>query len=287
VGVYICLLLVVFLWGSSNVAVKAALSEFNPAALVFWRHLTGAVVLLAVLCATRRFTWLKAREWPAVFALSFFGVFLYQMLQTTGLVLTTATNSGWLGLLAPVFIALFSFAFLGEQPTWAKVAGITLAFGGALGLTLGDLTSLRWSSESLLGDGLVLLAAVSWAAFSVLTRGLAINRPPLVVTTYTFLAGVLLLTPVAPWPTSLQLTGLSLRAWSILAYLAVGCSAVAYLLWYRILGRMEASRAGAWLYLTPVVTTLTAALIGEKLMPSSLGYGAVILSGVWLVNWSK
>jgi drug/metabolite transporter (DMT)-like permease len=111
VRAYVYLLLVVFLWGSANVAVKAVLPDFNPAVLVFWRHLVAALVLLAALCGTRRFAWLRPHEWPAVFTLGFFGVFLYQMLQTTGLVLTTATNSGWIGSLAPVFIALFSFTF--------------------------------------------------------------------------------------------------------------------------------------------------------------------------------
>lgn len=286
-GVYLNLLLVVFLWGSANVAVKAALPDFPPAALVFWRHLVAALFLLGVLSFTGQFTLLEKREWPGILILGLFGVSLYQLCQTAGLVLTTAANSGWLGLMAPVFIVLFSTIFLKERLTWSKAAGIALAFAGALGLTLGGSSGFHRAAGAPLGDALILLAAVCWAVFTVLARRLATNRAPLVVTTYTFLVGVSLLVPTGPWIGGLRLSGLTVTGCLMMAYLALGCSAVAYLLWYRILGRMEASRAGTWLYLTPLVTSLLAVLIGEQLTAAGLGFGLVTLAGVWLVSRSR
>jgi drug/metabolite transporter (DMT)-like permease len=73
--------------------------------------------------------------------------------------------------------------------------------------------------------------------------------------------------------------------WVAIVFLGVVCSGLAYIFWYDALQTLPVAQTGAFLYLEPVSTVIVAAIIlGEKLLLATIFGGALILSGVWLVN---
>ncbi len=287
-GVYLKLILAVAAWGASFVATKVALRELAPVALVWLRFALGVALLGAVALARRQPLRLSARELGYFALLGFIGITLHQWLQSNGLVTAQAGTTGWIIASIPVFIALLGWLFLKEQLTWLRAAGILLAMGGVLlVVSRGQPGRLFAAGFGAPGDVLILLSAPNWAIFSVLSRP-GLKRQPAAQMMFFVMTFGWLFTSAQAALGGVSLTGvssLSAAGWLSVAFLGVICSGLAYIFWYDGLQAVPAARAGVFLYLEPLVTVVTAALVlGEPLLPVVLAGGAVILAGVWLVN---
>jgi len=280
-------LLAVVFWGTSFVATKLALRELSPSTLIFLRFTQGSLLMAAMLLF-RRETSLPPREtWGWLFLMGFVGIFVHQLLQVHGLKLTTATTTGWLIGLIPLWTAVLSRIVLKESMTPQKVAGLGLGFVGALLLiTRGDVSARLLSLPATRGNLLVLLSTVNWAVYSVLGHGTLRKLGAVRATAGAMILGWLMLAPLfiaeAGWR---ELRHVSAIGWIAVLFLGVGCSGLGYLFWYGALERLEASRVAALLYLEPLVTLVLAALIlGERAGWLTLLGGAVVLFGVLLVE---
>jgi drug/metabolite transporter (DMT)-like permease len=132
----------------------------------------------------------------------------------------------------------------------------------------------------------VFLSAPNWAIFTVLSKPALARRPPTLVIAYVMLLGWLALLPLflanSGWH---RLPELSLAGWAGLLFLGLFCSGLAYIFWYGALQAADASQVAAFLYLEPLVTLVTAAVVlGEPVTPWTLAGGMAVLAGVWLVN---
>jgi drug/metabolite transporter (DMT)-like permease len=279
--------LAVLFWGASFVATKTALREATPFAIIGARFGIGLVVLLAVLAWRREWRPVPAPDVARFALLGFIGILVHQWLQVNGMRTTTATNTGWMVALMPVFTALLARALLGERLTPVRLSGIALAFTGALVvLGRGRIDPAMLQLPSARGDLLVFLSAPNWAIFSVLSKPLLRRYPVALVMSNVFLFGLLFVVPLTfrehAWE---QLARLSGAGWAGVLFLGVLCSGVAYVFWYDGLRAADASQVAAFLYFEPLVTVIVAGrVLGEAITPATLGGGAVILAGVWLVN---
>jgi drug/metabolite transporter (DMT)-like permease len=219
--------------------------------------------------------------------LGFVGVALHLTIQAVGLRLTTASNTSWLVSLSPVFIALLSWLFLGETFGGWRIAGFAIAMGGALLIVVaqaGGFDILRLPST--LGDGLAFASAITWATFSVLSKRAAGLKPPAVLMAHVMTLGGLMTLPTfiarRGW---LEFAYLDTDGWLALGFTVVFVSALAYLFWYDALAELDASQAGVFLYLSPLVTAgLAAILLHEPMRPLALMGGGAVLFGVWMVT---
>jgi drug/metabolite transporter (DMT)-like permease len=280
---FLAFVAVVF-WGISFVATKAVLREVSPVTVIFTRFAIAAIVLL---CVVRS---LPPRDsWGSLALMGFVGVFVHQMLQAYGLTMTTATNTGWLIGLIPIWSAVLSAIFLRERfGTW-KIAGLAGGFAGALlVITRGDLSTGLLARPSTLGDLLILVSTINWAVYSVLGHGTIRRLGPRRASSGAMLFGALMLTPVfiaqRGWR---EIPRLSPTGWGALLFLAIGCSALGYLFWYGALERVEVSRVAALLYAEPLVTFVAAAiLLGERVGMTVVMGGALVLIGVLISQYA-
>jgi drug/metabolite transporter (DMT)-like permease len=280
-------LVAIVVWGASFIATKTALGEVGSFAIITLRFGMGVVVLLVTVAARGQLRWPSRRELALFALLGFQGVLLHQLLQVTGLRFTSATNTGWMVALIPVFTALLARGFLREHLTAMQTGGIALAFAGAL-VVLGHgwprLPPLH--AAATWGDFLVFLSAPNWAVFSVLSKPALRSRPAALVMTWVLLLGWLMTLPFFAvthgWT---DLAALSARGWTAILFLGVFCSGAAYIFWYDSLVAADASRVAAFLYLEPLVTVAVAGwLLHEAITAATLAGGAIILIGVWLVQ---
>jgi drug/metabolite transporter (DMT)-like permease len=280
---FLAFVAVVF-WGISFVATKAVLREVPPVTAIFTRFAIAAVVLL---CVVRSFP--PREAWGPLALMGFVGVFIHQMLQAYALTMTSATNTGWLIGLVPIWSAVLSAIFLQERFGRWKIVGLAGGFAGALlVVTRGELSARVLGSPSTIGDVLILVSTVNWAVYSVIGHDTIRRLGPRRATSGAMLFGALMLAPVfavqrgwREWP-RLTSTG-----WGALFFLAIGCSALGYLFWYGALERVEVSRVATLLYAEPLVTFIAAAfLLGERVSGIVMAGGALVLVSVVIAQYA-
>jgi drug/metabolite transporter (DMT)-like permease len=276
--------LAVIFWGISFVATKAALEDVAPVTLVFLRFAIASVVLLIVVRELP-----PRHAWPSLALMGFVGVFIHQMLQSYALTMTSATSTGWLIGVTPIWSALLSAMFLRERFGFWKIAGLAAGFAGALlVVTKGDFSPSMFGRPSTTGDLLILLSTVNWAVYSILGHKTIRALGPRRATSGSMLFGTIMLTPffVAQkgWR---QIPNLSPTGWTALLFLALCCSALGYLFWYGALEHIEVSRVAALLYAEPLVTFVAAALLlGERVSAIVVVGGILVLAGVLIAQYS-
>ena len=284
---YIELTFAAVAWGVSFIATKIAVQQVNPAVVVFLRFAIGAVIMLAILLARRQLTLPTLKEGLYYALLGFIGISFHQWLQSTGLVTAQASTTSWIVSTSPVFIALLGWFFLKEKLGLNTIFGIMLAsLGVLLVVSKGSLSSLISGNFGTTGDLLVLISAPNWAIFSVLSRSALKDKAALFVLFYVILFGWLFTSiPFVATHGWLEIAHLNTTGWLAVAFLGIGCTALAYIFWYDGLQAIPASRAGVFLYIEPLISLVVAAvLLGEAITLVALLGGGLILAGVWLVN---
>ena len=277
----------VIVWGASFIATKIALRDVSPLTVVWTRFAIGTLVLVVFAAARRERVRISPRDLAACALLGLQGITFHQWLQSTALVTSSAATSGWIVASTPVFIAVLGWLVIGERLSAAQAAGIGLAAAGVLlVVTRGDVTQLMHGRFGAPGDILIVLSAPNWAIFSVLSRGMLRRHSAallvLLVTVAGWLGSSVLL---AAGPGLGELTRITAHGWVAIVFLGVLCSGAAYIFWFDALKALSASRAGAFLYLEPIVAQLVAAaVLGEAIHAVTVTGGIVVLAGVWLVN---
>lgn len=274
----------ILFWGVSFVATKAALDDVRPVTLIFVRFAIAVVVLLAIVRELP-----PRAAWAPLALMGFVGVFIHQMLQSYALTMTSATSTGWLIGITPIWTAILAAIFLRERFGFWKVIALGGGFLGALlVVTRGDLSAQAFRRPSTTGDLLILLSTINWAVYTVVSQRTIRTFGPRIATSASMLFGTLMLAPVfiaqRGWR---DVPHLTTKGWVALLFLALCCSAIAYLFWYGALERIEASRVASLLYAEPLVTFAAAALLlGERPSPVILIGGVVVLASVVLAQYA-
>lgn len=237
---------------------------------------------------------------PKIWLLSLAGCSLHYWTQTLGLSMTTPDRASIYAATGPIVILLIGRAFLGERLGRRKILGILLAMAGALVVSMPELlipsssqlvTSAalqpgRPDFQMILGDLLVLLSIALWACFTVGGKSLSRTIPAHILTARMTYAGTLTVIPIALLESGGSLShlwNLPAQVWGALAFLGIGCSFGATLLYMKALKNLEAGQVGAFLYTVPPMTCLLTWLQGG--MPPQTGViigGLTVLAGVWL-----
>lgn len=279
----------IVLWGISFVATKAALRELPPVPLIALRTGMGVALLLVMLAARRQPLVPPRAEWRWLAGMGFVGIFVHLLIQAEGLKYTSATNTGWLIGLIPIWSAALAAIFLRERFGRWKIAGLAVGFAGALivvtrGRPFGELLGV----PSTRGDLLILASTLNWAICTIMGHGTLRRLGAARATAGAMFLGWAMLVPLflaqRGWT---YYTDLSPTTWGAVLFLGIGSSGLGYLFWYGALERIEASRVAAFLYIEPLVTLAAAsAWLGERAGPATIVGGIVLLAGVALVQYA-
>lgn len=281
---YLQLLLAIIFWGTSFVATKTLLYEIKPVTIIILRLVLAIILLTAIAVYTKRaFTInLKSHRWILMLAL--IAVF-HLWIQVTGLQFTTASNTGWIIGTAPIFMAILGFIFYKERVTILQVSGILIALTGLLLLIgKGDITNISLIQNK--GDLLVLGSAFTWGVYSMVNKKISLTYPPLMTILYLFLMMAIIIIPFnLNLAVIISVIKLSLVGWSLILFLGVFCSGIAYVIWAQALRDMESAKVGAFLYFEPIVTVIAAAFfLSEEITLLMIFSGVLITAGVFIVN---
>jgi drug/metabolite transporter (DMT)-like permease len=267
------------IWGGMYVVSKYVLAFVPPLTLVLARLVVGALTLAVVALLSRQPTPAR-RELPFLALLGFVGLCVSMVAQFAGTRLSTAANGALITSATPAFLVLFAWPILGERLTLARVVGLALATAGVAATILlaGDPIELAGGAGLLLGNALLVVAAVTWALYSTLSRLAARRLPVLVVTLYATIFGALFTGLLAPIELAADRPGpIPPLAWLGVAYLGVVSTAGAFYLWNKSIALLGAGLPAILFFAQPVVGGLLGALLlGEQLGPPFFVGGALI-----------
>lgn len=277
-------LAVITFWGFSFIATKYVLSEINPLSIVFLRQIFGFILLFFILIKQGKSFVVNPKDLKWVLVLAVIA-WLHLWIQVTGLQWTTASNTGWIIGITPVFMTILGLIFFKEKLTGMQIFGIAAAFFGLMLLvSKGDLSSIDFISNR--GDLLIVGSTLTWAAYSLVSKKITLKYSPVVTTLYLFLFVAVITAPLAISKQSLNaVINLSFVGWISILFLGFFCSGVAYVLWAKALSEMNASKVGAFLYIQPFITFFGSWLyLDEEITIITLLSGIIIIGGVVLVN---
>jgi len=277
---------VVFIWGVNFSAVKFALGGLAPLAFNTLRFGVATVVLLTIMRLRGESFWLRRQDILPVFILGFSGHTLYQALFINGMARTTPAIGALLMATSPLFVVIYGMLLGLERPRRTVIAGILLSFVGTLLLIAGGQGELSLRRETLLGDLMILLAAMMWAAYTLGGKSLLGRYSPLKLNALTMIPGTLLLALIsAPALAGQDWGAVSAGQWGAWAYSTTFAVVVAYVLWYTSVQRVGGARTAVYSNLTPVVATVASwLLMGERLAPLQILGAAVVIAGILLAR---
>jgi len=281
---YLLLIIMVVIWGVNFSLVKWALSELSPLAFNAVRFTLAAGFILALLLLLEGWQPIPPADMLKIFGLGLLGNSLFQVLFIEGIWRTTAGNSSLLLSTNPLWTAALSVALGRERLAGATWAGIGLASLGVILVTIGSGAGFSLAGTRILGDLLILLAALAWALYSVLSKDLLRRYSPLRLTALAMVTGSLGLWIFAiPAVLRQNWSAVSWKAWGALVYSGTLAIAGAYVIWAMGVKRIGPARTAVFSNLTPIVAFIVAFLIlGEPVTwLQGLG-GAAILYGVSL-----
>jgi drug/metabolite transporter (DMT)-like permease len=277
------------LWAVSFVATKVALAVVPPLLVVTLRLVISAACFAPWLLAPGGARGIAG--WRGVLQLvwlSLLGTGLHYGLQTVGLQYTTASHASLYAVTAPITILFVSAFMLGERITARKAMGVALAVVGVL-LVMGprQLVALQLGAH-IKGDLLVLASIVMWGLFTVFGKPLTAELGAIKATAWVTVIGALWTLP-AGWheqqALDFSLASITLEAWGALAFLGVGCSFLATLLYFVALQQTESQKVGVYLYTIPPLTAVVALLyLGEIPTLYLVSGAALVLAGVALTE---
>ncbi len=280
-------LFAVIVWGASFIATKIAVGEISPIAVVWLRFAMGIPILLLAVVLRKQFAFPKGNEWWYFALLGFLGISFHQWLQSNGLKTAQATTTAWIVSTSPAFIAILGWMVLKEKLNLMQSSGIVLAMVGVLAVvSKGDLSTIAVGGFGSYGDFLILISAVNWAVFSILSRRGLKNHPSTRMTFWVMTIGWLI-TSVAFLANKsyIDIPLLDTRGWIAMIFLGIFTTGFAYIAWFDALAQLPAAQTGAFLFVEPLTSMVVAAIIlNEQVTLVSILGGAIILVGIWLVN---
>jgi drug/metabolite transporter (DMT)-like permease len=282
VEVHGALLIVQLLFASLGVAGKIALRELSPFALIAFRTPLAALVFLGIRAA-QPWERVAPRDLVALATQALFGIVINQLLFIQGLQRTTATNAVVIGTLIPVFTVGVALVLRHERATWHKLAGLAVAFAGAM--TLVGAGRFEAGGERLTGNLCIVGNSLVFAIYLVISRPILARYSTLTVVAWTFAFGAIGVLPFGARDLIAQAPQLGWKTWTAALYIVALPTVSTYFLNGFALKRAPASLVAIYIYVQPFIgALLAAALLRERPTPATAVGGVLIGLGIWQVT---
>lgn len=270
-------LFAVFVWGISFVCTKVVLTDLPPVSIAFFRQFIAIVPLVFLVRSKKENFKIQKNELLIFILATFFGIVLYFYFENKGLTLTTASNASMLVSAVPAFVLISESIF---KRTKIALSSLLCVIASILGVyfVIFDSGTPDFSSDTIIGNLLILCALFSWIVYTFLSDKLGKKYSSLKMTTLQTFFSIPLFTPfildeVKYWqiPSTISVFNL--------IFLGVFCSALAYVFYLFGIKTLGPVLPSALLNLIPVVTIFTGVLfLNESISPFQI-IGTILIIG--------
>jgi drug/metabolite transporter (DMT)-like permease len=261
------------LWGIAFPFLRIAVPEFGPFALMEVRVLLAAAILVPLVLARRRLPDVLT-HWRGIIAIGLLQYAVPFCLLAYALQALSAGYGSVINASAPLFAGLIARLWLGERPDASRATGLALGLAGV--------ALLAWNKLQGAGgqDGLAviasILAALCYGAAAVLARRHLAGVNPMAVAGGSIATAALVLLPFSIWlwPDSVPSTS----AWSIAVALGVLCTAVAFVLYFRLIESVGPSKAITVTFVIPVFGVASGVLFLHETVTTTMIAGGIVVA---------
>lgn len=273
-------LLLAFAWGLNWPVIKIVLSAVPPFSLR-WLGLGSGALLLALVALVQRKSLLPgAAAWPSIAVGGTLTIAGFNFCTAFAQLNTSTSRAAVLTYTMPMMAAVLAWWFLGERPGRRGAWALALGSAGLAVLAWPVLAGVAANPDaSARGLAFPLLAALFWAAGTVATKRWPPVGDRIVITAWQLALGAACGAIAAPLAGETLPSTLEPRVAWALAYHIVVATALAYVLWARLLDSLSATVSSLTVLAAPVVGVLGAmALVGDR--PSAAdGLGFLLVLG--------
>ncbi len=265
---YLWMLLNTLVWGASFIVVKPALDITSPLRHLLFRYLLAVIFSLPILYHYwPQIKKLKQKLFP-VFWIELLGTVLALWILYEGLHLTSAIEANLLTMTLPVFLTIGGILFLKEKEERHEFIGLTITLMGTTLLVFSPLVigGTGLTGLSFQGNILITASMIISAIYYLLAKKYYQKLPKFLVTTLSFYVGLIGFTLASGWELFIAnhytfLEGLKLiqleftqfEVWRAAGYMALFGSIIGLTAYYKGQDGIEASEAGLFTYLQPLV----------------------------------
>jgi drug/metabolite transporter (DMT)-like permease len=281
-GLIVC----VALWGTVFIAAHELLPELDAFQIVTLRFMILIAVFGAVLLA--RSDWrprLERHEWPLLLIAAVAAVPVSQIPIIDGQRFLSPPITALVVTLSPAIAAVLAALVHRERLSRRGAAGFAIALAGiAMIVVLGAGSGAQLEASDPLRASLAVLSPIAWAAYTLMSKPLSERHHPIGLAGMIMIVGAIAMTPLLPHALD-GAAELSAAGWAWMVFLAIGGTAVPYVLWSISLQSMPVNKTAAFMYLVPVFALLwTALFLGQPPTAVAIGGGVVVLAGVALTQ---
>lgn len=271
------------LWGASFLFMRLGAVEFGPVALSFVRVVGASLLLLPLLAYQRQLGALR-QHWRPLLIVGLTNSALPFMFFNYAALSINAGLSAVFNAATPLFGAVIAWLWLRDTLTPPRIAGLAIGFAGVLWLVW-DKAGLKsgTAGNASLAVLACLAATVLYGFSASFTKRYLTGVPPMAVAAGSQVAAVLFLAAPAVWwwPATLP----DARAWSYALVLAVACTGIAYVIFFRLIANVGPANAISVTFLIPVFAVVWGGLFLHEQVSMVMALGcAVILLGTSLVT---
>jgi drug/metabolite transporter (DMT)-like permease len=268
-------------WGLNWPVTKYVLAQWPPLSARGLTGVAGALVLALYAVSRGISLHVPRHQWSRLCVSAVLNVSLWMAVMGYALVYLPASEATVVAYTAPIWTALIAWPLLGERMTLLRVVALFMAFAGLLMLFGG--VEMSAGLAKLPGIVLALGGAIGFAFGTIFLKKWPIQLPGVPAAAWQIglgclpvaLAGIVFEQP--------ELTALNAGGWAALVYMTFGQFCIAYVAWFAALERLPASVASIATMLVPVIgVTVSAAALGEPLGPAKITALVLTVGGVAL-----
>jgi drug/metabolite transporter (DMT)-like permease len=274
-----------FFFGTNVIAVKK-ISPFyiSPISLGYLRMLFATLVFLILPFFYKKHEKIKREDLPAILLAALTGISLNQILSINGIANTNPIHASLLNMATPIFVSILAAFFLKDGFGRSKIIGLAMGISGAWLMIITKNHGVSQNPATLIGDFMVLLAAVCYSSYLVLIKNITGKYHFITILKYVFLTGTILSTPYCYSDfIKIQWTEIPSSAYYWFFHVLFLATFLAYLLMNWGVQQWGPSKTGSFVYFQPLFGTLASIFIlNEELTVLKIIAGALIIAGVWI-----
>ena len=274
----------VAIWGTTFVSTKILIQHgLTPSEIFFYRFVLAYICMWNI--SRKKLFANRIKDELLLFLAGLCGGTIYFLTENTALGITLASNVSLIVCTSPILTTFLSYLFKRKEPftrhllygSFMALIGVGLVvFNGSFILKINPL-----------GDFLSLTAALMWAFYCLILKQLDSRYSTVFITRKVFFYGIMTTLPVflfrpLHWDTSLMLQPV---VWGNLLFLGIIASMLCFISWNACVKELGAVQSTNYIYIVPLVTLLTSAIIiDEKITVIALSGCFLILCGVYLAE---
>jgi len=287
---YLLLTLSALFWSGNFVLSRGMHAAIPPVSLAFWRW-TVALLIIAPFGLRHLYEQriLLKQHGRFMFFQGILGVTGFNTLIYLALQSTTAINAVLVNSCIPILIVIVSWLVYGERLSMKQSIGVLISLSGVLLIIAkGDVAALQHLTFNR-GDLLVLVAALVWAFYTANLRNYPKDLHPIAYQTGIMLVGVIFLLPC--WLFEIQ-SGkqmqINIATTLTIGYVALFASVLAFICWTKAIRKVGANRAGPFIHLMPVFSTILAIIfLDESLLAYHIQGMILVFTGIFITTFSS